>query len=573
MLRWVLPESREEVTAALSRELGVHPLCARVLVARGHGTLDAASRYLALRLSDLPDPFLMKGLRPAVERLVRAVGAGEKITLWGDYDVDGVSSTALLSLFLEELGATVATYIPHRLGEGYGLNAQAIERIAVDGTRLLVTLDCGITSHAEIARANALGLEVIVVDHHAIPEENPPALAVLNPLQRGCDYPSKYLCAAGVAFNLCIGLRKALRDRGHFQGQGRAEPNLKAYLDLVALATIADVVPLTGANRILVRHGLDELTLGRRPGVAALKEVAGIGREGKVGAGHVGFRLGPRINAAGRLDDASVGLQLLRAKGEAEALPLARALEAANQERRTIEQAILEEAFTQAESRRGTRGLVLAAEGWHPGVIGIVASRVVERFHRPTVMVALQDGVGRGSGRSIEAFHLYDALKSCAGHLSRFGGHKHAAGLSVEAPQLEAFRAAFERVAQERLTDDDLVPRCRVDAVVGLGELDERAVVAVQALGPFGAGNPEPVFATRRLTAQPRVIASKRGGPDHLKLRFGEALRVDAIGFGMADRIGVTEHEVDLAYQAHLDEWNGERRVSLKLKDLRAAAA
>ncbi|HYV47505.1 MAG TPA: single-stranded-DNA-specific exonuclease RecJ [Myxococcaceae bacterium] len=571
-MRWVLPESREEAAAALSRELGVHPLCARVLVARGHGTPDAASRYLALRLSDLPDPFLMKGLRAAVDRLARAVAAGEKITLWGDYDVDGVSSTALLSLFLEAIGAArVATYIPHRLGEGYGLNVQAIEKIAADGTRLLVTLDCGITSHAEIARANALGLEVVVVDHHAVPEENPPALAVLNPLQRGCDYPSKYLCAAGVAFNLCVGLRKVLRERGHFQG--RAEPNLKAYLDLVALATVADVVPLTGANRILVRHGLDELTAARRPGVAALKEISGLGRGGVVTAGHVGFRLGPRINAAGRLDDASVGLQLLRSTGEAEAMPLARKLESANQERRAIEQAILEQAFEQAEARRGSRGLVLAAEGWHPGVIGIVASRVVERFHRPTVMVALQDGLGRGSGRSIEAFHLYDALKHCAGHLSRFGGHKHAAGLSVEAPQLEAFRAAFEQVALERLTEDDLVPRCRVDAMVGLGELDEKAVAAVQALGPFGAGNPEPVFATRRLTAQPRVIASKKGGPDHLKLRFDAALRLDAIGFGMADRIGVVERPVDLAYQAHLDEWNGERRVSLKLKDLRAAAA
>lgn len=254
-------------------------------------------------------------------------------------------------------------------------------------------------------------------------------------------------------------------------------------------------------------------------------------------------------------------------------MPLARSLEAANLERRAIEQAILAEAFQQAESRPLARGLVLSAEGWHPGVIGIVASRVVERFHRPTVMVAMQDGMGRGSGRSIEAFHLYDALKSCAGLLSRFGGHKHAAGLSVEAPQLEAFRAAFEGVAAQRLTDEDLVPRCRVDAVVALGELDERAVAAVQALGPFGAGNPEPVFATRRLTAQPRVIASKKGGPDHLKLRFDAALRVDAIGFGMADRISVAGSPVDLAYQAHLDEWNGERRVSLKLKDLRAAAA
>lgn len=571
MLRWVLPESCEEVASGLAAELSIHPLCARVLVNRGHRSAEAASRFMAGRLADLPDPFLMKGMRPAVDRLCRALKNGEKVTAYGDYDVDGVCSTALLSLFLGEVGGTVATYIPHRLGEGYGLNVQAIERIAADGTKVLVTLDCGITSHAEIARANALGLEVIVVDHHAVPEENPPALAVLNPLQRGCDYPSKFLCAGGVTFNLCVALRKELRERGAFQG--RAEPNLKAFLDLVALATIADVVPLTGANRILVKHGLAELTAARRPGVQALKEVSGLGAADPVTAGHVGFRLGPRINAAGRLNDASVGLQLLRTRSAAEAAPLARALDSANQERQAIERSILDAAFEQAEARAAQKGLVLYAEGWHPGVIGIVASRVVERFHRPTVMVGVMDGLGRGSGRSIEAFHLYDALKACAPHLARFGGHKHAAGLSVEEKNLEAFRTAFEEVAAQRLTDEDLVPRCRVDALVSLEELDDRAVQAVQELGPFGAGNPEPVFATRRCSATPRVVTSKKGGVDHLKLRFEHAWKLDAIGFQMADRLSLTEGPMDLAYQVSLDEWNGERRVQLKLKDLRAAAA
>lgn len=570
-MRWVLPEQVEGGPEKLAAELGLHPLAARILYRRGYQSPQAAQSFLSDRLADLPDPFRMKGMPAAVDRILRAVRERQKVTLWGDYDVDGVTSTAMLSLFLREVGGLVATYLPHRLGEGYGLNRDAIERIAEDGTRVLVTLDCGITSHAEIARAKELGLEVVVVDHHAVPDTMPPADAVLNPLQPGCDYPTRHLCAGGVTFNLCMGLRKKLREDGAFAA-GRKEPNLRAYLDLVALATVADVVPLTGANRILVKAGLEELTLAKRPGVRALKEVAGMPPDGKVTSGQVGFRLGPRINAAGRMDDAAVGLRLLTCETLEEARTLAAQLDAANSERQSVEQGILEDAMAQAESRKHAKGFVLHSEAWHPGVIGIVASRVVERYHRPTVLVAFnKDGQGRGSARSIEGFHLVDALKECAGHLEKFGGHKAAAGLSMSLENVPSFRDAFEAFAGGRLTDDDLVARCRIDALVTPNEVNEVAIESLSRLGPFGHGNPEPVLASRRLSTRPRVLANKRGGAGHLKLFLESAPSLDAIGFGMADRVALTEGPVDLAFQAGFDEYRGVRKISLKLKDLRIA--
>ncbi len=572
-LKWILPEGNAEAAAAaLVSELRVHPLAARVLVQRGYATAAAAKAFLSESLKDLPDPLLMKGMPQAVQRLVKAVLEKEKVTLYGDYDVDGVSSTALLSIFMRQLGHPVETYIPHRLGEGYGLNSAAIEKIAADGTKLLVTLDCGITSHAEVSLAQQRGVDCVVVDHHAVPETMPPAIAVLNPLQPGCEYPTKFLCAAGVTFNLCIGLRKHLRELGFFAG--KTEPNLKSLMDLVALATVADVVPLVGVNRLLVRHGLRELTAGHRPGVKALKDVAELGSE-VITSGHVGFRLGPRINAAGRLDDASVGLKLLCAETYEEALPLARALDAANAERQQIEKQMIQGAIERAEEAvgRGARGLVLFSDDWHPGVVGIVASRMVERFHRPAVLIGIRDGVGRGSARSIEGFHLYDALKECSTHLSRFGGHKHAAGLSILPEHLPVFIAAFEKLANARLTEEDLVGRCKIDAFVRVGEVDEAAVEALATLAPFGMGNPEPVLASRGLVAMPRVLASKQPGEQgHLKLSLEAAPQLDVIGFRLADKLSLTEGPIDLAYQISVDEFRGISRVQLKLKDLRASA-
>ncbi len=574
-MRWILPREDQAQADRLSRELQVHPVLARVLVARGVQTPEAANQLLCDRLADLPDPSLLKGMERAVERLIRALDAREKITLWGDYDVDGVTSTALLKLFLKELGADVATYIPRRLEEGYGLNLEGIERIAADGTRLVVALDCGISACAEVARARALGLGVIIVDHHQVGPALPEALAVLDPHQPGCTFPGKELCAAGLSFLVAVALRRALRERGFFTE--RPEPNLRQYLDLVAIGTIGDVVPLVGVNRILVKHGLDELARALRPGVRALKIAAGLDPTGPVSAGQVGFRLAPRLNAAGRLADASAGVALLSTRDERQATTLARSLDAANVERQAVEKRILAEALNQAEGALGPRGetraLVLAAEGWHRGVIGIVAARVVERFHRPTFVIGLSDDEGRGSGRSIEGFHLFEALVHCAEHLTRFGGHRHAAGLSLTRASLPAFRAAFEAHAAASLTDEQLTPRCRVDALVGPGDLSPASapelVMGLSRLSPFGAGNPEPVLGWLGLKAVPRVLASRNGGDGHLKLAVEGAGHLDVIGFGFAGRAPPQGGALDLAFHAVNDAYGGGPRVSLRLKALR----
>jgi single-stranded-DNA-specific exonuclease len=566
--RWIEAKVDGDAATRLAETLKLHPIAARVLAARGLAEPADAERFLAAKLADLPDPFTMKGMDAAVARIVRALEKGERIACYGDYDVDGVTSTVLLTGFLRAAGADVVTYTPHRLVEGYGLNTGAVGKLAERGVGLLVTLDCGITSVEEVRAAAALGVDTVVVDHHTVPVELPAASAILNPHQPGCAYPSKELAAVGVTFALVMALRKRLRESGRF-GEKCPEPNLKDALDLVALGTIADVVPLVGANRILVRWGLEELARTKRPGLRALKRVAGVADGVAVSAGQVGFRLAPRINAAGRLDDAGRGVRLLLSDDPAAAQALAEELDRENAARQEIERGILDEALTDAAARvaAGARGLVLARDGWHPGVVGIVASRVAERFHRPAVLVGIaEDGVGKGSGRSIEGFHLYDALAACAEHLTRFGGHKHAAGVTIERAAVDGFRAAFERHANERISDDDLVPRCKIDGWVAEGEVSDRAAEALQHLGPFGAGHPEPVFALRGGAAKARTVGA---GGQHLKLALGRGL--DAIGFGMGERLGDCGGPLEAAFTIGFDEWDGTRRLQLRLRDLRPA--
>ena len=558
----------EARAARLAAELRLHPLAARVLDARGLGDPSAAESFLAVRLADLPDPFAMAGMDAAVARIVHAVESGERIACYGDYDVDGVTSTALLAGFLRAAGGEVTIYTPHRLVEGYGLNAGAVERLARQGVRLLVTLDCGITSVDEVRTAAGLGLDTVVVDHHTVPVELPAAAAILNPHRPGCAYPAKELAAVGVTFALAMALRRRLRERGRFGG-GRSEPNLRAALDLVALGTVADVVPLVGTNRILVRWGLEELARGRRPGLRALKRVAGIAEGAPVSAGQVAFRLAPRINAAGRLDDAGRGVRLLLEEDAARARALAEELDRENQARQEIERRMLDEALADAtvRVRAGARGLVLARDGWHAGVVGIVAARVAERFHRPAVLVGVgEDGTGKGSGRSIEGFHLYDALAACAGHLKAFGGHRHAAGVTVTREAVPRFREAFEAHAAARIADEDLVPRCRIDGWVAEADLTDRAAEDLDRLGPFGAGHPEPVFALRGTPSRARTVGA---GGTHLKLALGRGL--DAIGFGLGERLAACAGPVEAAFSLGFDEWDGSRRLQLRLRDLRPA--
>jgi single-stranded-DNA-specific exonuclease len=583
-MRWQFGEGTGRDAAAegarLASLLGVPAAVGRVLWARGHRDAPDAERFLDPRLDHLPNPFGLKGIDAAVARLQRALAASEPICVYGDYDVDGVTSTALLVSVLRKLGGRVEFYVPHRLVEGYGLNLTALEKLAARGTRLVVSADCGVTAVAEVEAAARLGVDVVVIDHHTASQDLPRAVAILNPHQPGCTFPGRELAAVGVAFHLLLALRKALRDGGWFAT--RSEPNLREMLDLVALGTIADVVPLTGPNRVLVHFGLRELARGRRIGVLALKSVAQLA--GEVSAGDVGFKLGPRINAAGRLDDASVGVRLLLSEDPREARQLAEQLDRANAERQDLQARIAADAVARAEklgSPEQRRTLVVSAPGWHAGVVGIVASRLVERFHRPAVVIAEEGGVGKGSGRSVEGFHLYDALARCAHHLTRFGGHRHAAGVTLATASIGAFAEALEAQGREALDPSQLSPRLRIDAELHPNEVCLALGGQLRRLAPFGAGNPEPVFFCRELAAREvRLLPDRKGaGPGHLKLRLGEAgarvselddrIELDAIGFNLGASAVAVGSRLDAAFQLSVDTWNGAERLQLKLKDVK----
>jgi len=582
-MRWQLGEGtgRDAVQqgARLASVLGIPAPVGRVLWARGYREASQAERFLEPRFEHLPNPFELKGIEVAVSRLQRALAQGERVCVYGDYDVDGVTSTALLVSVLRKLGGNVEFYVPHRLVEGYGLNVRALEKLAARGTRLVVSADCGVTAVAEIDAAAKLGLDVVVIDHHTASQDLPRALAILNPHQPGCTFPGRELAAVGVAFHLLLALRKRLREAGWFAT--RPEPNLREVLDLVALGTIADVVPLTGPNRVLVHFGLKELARGARVGVLALKSVAQLA--GEVTAGDVGFKLGPRINAAGRLDDASVGVRLLLSEDLREARALAEQLDRANAERQDLQVRIASEAIAHAEKLgppEARRTLVVSSSGWHVGVVGIVAARLVERFHRPALVIAEEGGVAKGSGRSVEGFHLYDALARCAHHLTKFGGHKHAAGVTLDTGRISDFAEALEAEGREALDPAQLSARLRID--VELHPRDVRMELAAQLrrLAPFGAGNPEPVFFCRDLAAhEVRLLPDKKGtGPGHLKLRLGEAgprvseedsIALEAIGFNLGGTVLAVGTRLDAAFQLTVDSWNGSERLQLKVKDLK----
>ena len=569
-MRWkiVPPEPAAE---KLVGELGCHPVVARILWNRGLQDPAAAESFLAARLRDLPDPSSLAGVDAAVRRLARALVEDEPITVHGDYDVDGVSATALLVSFLRACGARRVDYVvPHRLRDGYGLAVETVRALAARGTRLLVTLDCGVTAVAEIDEAAAHGVDVIVVDHHQTSADLPRAVAILNPWQPGCRYPTRELAAVGLTFLLCAALRRFLRERGWFEQ--RREPDLREWLDFVALGTIADVVPLVGANRLLVRAGLRRLTEATRPGIRALKRAAGMEPDAEVSAAQVAFRLAPRINAVGRLDDARVAVELLLADDAGHAESLARRLDAANAERQSIERELLEQAVVQAEQQTG-RAVVVAGEGWHPGVVGIVAARLVERYRRPAVVIGLdpETGVGRGSGRSIGDFDLYAALRRCASFLEGYGGHRQAAGLTIAREAVPAFAEAFSRVAEESFDPAAAEPVCVVESVLRPTDIDEALCEAIAALGPFGAGNPEPVLALLGAAVRGRVVGA--GGVDgggHLKLQIDDAPLVDAIGFGMGHRLADLPRRVDLAFTLSIDTYGGLRRPQLRLRAIRA---
>ena len=554
--RWAVAAPPDpELTAVLVSDLHIPEPLAAILVPRGLAAPDLAKAFLRPDLERLSDPFAWADMARAVELIVAAVRAGTPILVHGDYDVDGQCAAALLTRVLSSVGASAHAFVPHRLRDGYDFGPAGIAEARRLGARLVITCDCGITALEAVREARAAGIDVIITDHHLPGDELPPASAVLDPRRADCASADKDLCGTGVAFKLAQALVPALGVSPHLPLH---------FLDFVALATVADVVPLTGENRILVRHGLKMLAGSRWTGLRALVEAAGLtGRPLK--AGHVGFILAPRLNAAGRIGDARDGLRLLLSDNPDEAATLARELETLNARRQELDQRILDEAVELAERvlQPDDRALVLAADAWHPGVIGIVASRLVERYGRPTFLIGWDGDAGRGSGRSIVGFDLHAALHRVGHHLEKYGGHTMAAGLTIRRERYEPFRVAFLETAAQLLGPDDLVPAQRVDLELPLGLVSDELEKLIRHLEPCGPGNPAPVFGVRHA----RAVGARRVGTNHLRFTLDdESGALPAIAFQWADAI--PDHwladRLDVAFRLERDEWQG--RVTLQAR-------
>jgi single-stranded-DNA-specific exonuclease len=537
------------------------PIC-RLLAARGHAPAELAKRYLRPRLDQLLPPEQLLDLGRAVDRLVRAIRDGETILVHGDYDVDGISSTTLLTRAFRVLGARVVPFIPRRITDGYDLTDAGVKAAREAGATVVVTCDCGTSAVAPVAALQSAGIDVIISDHHLPGGDLPNAYAILNPKRPGCGSEDKDLAAVGVAFKLALAVTRAAGGNENF---------VFGMLDLVALATIADIAPLRGENRVFARYGLKMLAETKNLGLRALIRAAGL--DGKpLTAGRVGYILAPRLNAVGRLGHALRGVELLMATTEHEANSIARELEELNARRQEIDRATLEQARRRvlALDLDATFGIVLAEEGWHPGVIGIVASRLVEEFGRPTILIGLEGEHGKGSGRSISRFDLHAGIGHCRALLERFGGHRSAAGLTIHRDQVDAFARCFNEGARAVLSPDDLVPELRVDMEVALSDLTPGFEALLRHLEPCGVGNPSPMLLTRgvRLAAPPRIVG--QGG---LKLRLAtDEGPLDAIGWSLGSRISELDvaRPIDIAYRLERDEYQGVSRLQARLSDFRA---
>ena len=557
----------EEPAATLSRELGVSAVTGRLLCIRGLGTLDEARRFLSPRLDDLHDPLALADMARAVDRILAAIASRDRIAIHGDYDVDGVTSTVILRRALDLLGADVVHFIPERLRDGYGLQPATIDRLHQDGARLVISVDCGIRAAEAATRARELGMDLIITDHHEPDAELPHAFAVINPKRRDCSYPDKNLAGAGVVLKLV----QALCGRtGHANW-------LPAFVKVAAIGTLADVVPLTGENRIIAKLGLGMLSRGpHKVGLRALLEVCGLtGRE--IDSYHIGFVVAPRVNAAGRMSSPDIAARLLLASDETmgvEARELAEQLNSENLRRQQEEADIVNQAkkIVETDLDIGARTvIVVAGDGWHRGVIGIVASKLVDAFHRPAIVLSIDGDVAHGSCRSIPSFNMLAALESCGEVMSKFGGHKQAAGLTIETERIRDLRGRVNDFADGCLGPDDLRPRLWIDGALTFRSIDEQVVSELSALAPFGAGNPCPIFRASRVEI---VDGPRRLKDRHLKMAFKQDGRIlRGIAWRASEReTFVTEHRtaIDLAFSLENDTYNGERYLQLSVADFRA---
>ena len=558
--RWNILPDPGAAAQALARELGVSDVLARLLWNRGLRTAEAAQRFLdPEHLQAFHDPFRMKDMEKAVTRIEKAIASGEHITVYGDYDVDGMTASSLLVTCLRSFGVDVDVYIPDRFREGYGFHRAALEHIA-EKSSLLVSVDCGISSVADVAAVRDR-LDIVVTDHHIPGDKLPPGVAVVNPHRADDTYPDKNLAGVGVAFKLCEALSQTLRHAPWDEG-----------LELIALGTIADIVPLLGENRKIVRMGLRRMATTENVGLQALMAVAGVD-PAAVSAEQVGFQLAPRLNAAGRMETAMLGSRLLLTTDAAEAQELATHLNALNQQRQAVEQDILARAEQQlaGEDKEQLPAIILAGEGWHPGVIGIVASRLVEKYYKPVILLSIQGDIAKGSCRSIEGLHMHDALTACSAHLTQFGGHAQAAGLSLRAADLPAFREAFFSYARAHTKPEDYIPVAQIEFEMHPLDVTLDLIEEIAQLEPYGEGNPKPLFGSRNLRGEGARAIGKEG--KHLKFSIaGRNQSVDLLYWSHAELAGIVNAEpLDIVYKPSINEWMGRRSVQAIVDSLRPA--
>lgn len=559
-------EGNQDVEDLLIRELGISPIISKIIMSRDIRDPDLVRRYLSPSLNDLHNPFLMQDMGKAVDRLILAIGRNEKVVVYGDYDADGITSVVVLIHFLREIYPCVTYHIPDRITEGYGLNRYAVERFRSEGVGLIVTVDCGISDHDAIAHARQLGIDTIILDHHELSETLPAAVAVVNPKRADCRFPFKDLAAVGIVFNFLIAMRGALRREGFWRND--SYPNLREYLDLVALGTIGDIVPLVDENRIFVKIGLDIISDERRIGLRALKQVSGMEQQ-VIDSSKASFALIPRINAAGRIASAGEAVELLLSDNPDQSDELARKLDGFNRKRQAMEKVILNEILEKVEQgiAVGESGpLVFASPRWHPGILGIVASKLVDRFGRPAILISLRDGIGKGSGRSISNFNIYEGLKRCQAHLLSYGGHHFAAGISIREEHIAPFSNLLREIVSENGPEQDFSACTTIDAQCGLTDITHELLSQIDQLAPFGSRNPEPVFCVRNVSVtSPSIV-----GNNHLKMRVShDGVSRNSIWFSGGHYLPeLSAALLDIVFTPQINTWNGNADIQLKMKDV-----
>ena len=564
--RWRPSEVDSAIQEKLSSEFGLSPIVSQILTSRDILEIDDARRFLSPSLTDLHNPYLMKDMRKGVNRLVKGIRNRESIVIYGDYDADGITSVVILLKFLRRIDPSVSYHIPDRIGEGYSLNRTAIDRFKAQGISLIVTVDCGISDADEVAYAKGLGIDTIILDHHEVPPSLPNAAAVINPHRTDCPFPFKDMAAVGIAFNFLIALRGVLREEGFWNSS--TYPNLRQYLDLVALGTIGDISPLIDENRILAKIGLDLITEGRSAGIRALKEVCGIDSQ-LIDSTKASYNLIPRINAAGRIASPRDAVNLLMTEDMETALTLARQLDVYNRRRQDIEREILGEILKEIEDTmdpKNSRSLVFASSRWHPGVIGIVASRLVDRYYRPAILISLKDGIGKGSGRSIADFDIYRGLQRCDSLLLSYGGHRFAAGISIREEHIPDFRTLLESVIQEETQASDMVSQTVIDAECRLQDITHNLLSQIETLAPYGARNPEPILCVRNVN----VLSPSVVGNNHLRMRISSSgTNCNSIWFSKGHYLEtITGLPVDIAFTPQINTWGGISDIQLKMHDV-----